>query len=84
MLVLPAALSGHCAAVSRRVLTAQAPVFRARLHSHGAVPRNRAGCSSSHVAAFAEAGAERVLFTLPNAGADKVLPVLDKLAKLHA
>ncbi len=36
------------------------------------------------IAGFAEAGAERVLFSLPNAGGDKVLPALDKLAKLHA
>src|SRR5882724_8750754 len=34
------------------------------------------------VAGFAEAGVERVLYTLPNAGAEKVLPALDKLAKL--
>ena len=33
---------------------------------------------------FEKAGAERVLFALPNAGADQVLPVLDKLAKLRA
>jgi len=36
-----------------------------------------------NVEAFAAAGAERVLFSLPNAGPDKVLPALDKLAKLH-
>jgi len=36
------------------------------------------------VAGFEEAGAERVLFSLPNAGPEKVLPALDKLAKLHA
>ena len=33
--------------------------------------------------AYAEAGVERVLFGLPNAGADKVLPALDRLAKLR-
>jgi probable F420-dependent oxidoreductase len=34
------------------------------------------------LAAYEEAGVERVLFPLPNAGADKVLPALDRLAKL--
>jgi probable F420-dependent oxidoreductase len=33
--------------------------------------------------AYAEAGVDRVLFGLPNAGADKVLPALDRLAKLR-
>ena len=33
--------------------------------------------------AYAEAGVERVLFGLPNAGPDKVLPALDRLAKLR-
>ena len=35
------------------------------------------------LAAFAETGVERVVFVLPNAGADKVLPALDRLAKLR-
>jgi probable F420-dependent oxidoreductase len=35
------------------------------------------------IAGFAEAGVDRVLFTLPNALADQVLPALDELAKLH-
>ena len=35
------------------------------------------------LAAFAEAGVERVLFLLPTAGADRVLPVLDRFAKIR-
>ena len=35
------------------------------------------------LAALTEAGVERVVFGLPNAGADKVLPALDRLAKLR-
>jgi len=34
------------------------------------------------LAAYAEAGVERVLFGLPNAGPQEVMPVLDRLAKL--
>jgi probable F420-dependent oxidoreductase len=36
------------------------------------------------VAGFAEASVDRVLFTLPNAPANDVLPALDKLAKLRS
>jgi len=34
------------------------------------------------LAAYAEAGVERVLFGLPNAGPQEVMPALDRLAKL--
>ena len=39
---------------------------------------------AAQLAAYAEAGVERVLFGLPNAGVDKVLPALDRLANLRA
>jgi len=42
-----------------------------------------AAADAKSLAAFAEAGVERVLFGLPNAGADKVLPALDRLARLR-
>jgi alkanesulfonate monooxygenase SsuD/methylene tetrahydromethanopterin reductase-like flavin-dependent oxidoreductase (luciferase family) len=35
------------------------------------------------LSAFAEAGVERVLFLLPTAPADRVLPVLDRYAKIR-
>ena len=37
---------------------------------------------ATQLAEYEQAGVERVLFTLPNAGADKVLPALDRLASL--
>jgi probable F420-dependent oxidoreductase len=42
-----------------------------------------APADAKSLAAFAEAGVERVLFPLPAAGADQVLPALDRLAKLR-
>jgi probable F420-dependent oxidoreductase len=39
---------------------------------------------SKELAAYAEAGVARVLFGLPNAAPDQVLPALDRLAKLRA
>jgi len=41
-----------------------------------------ASTDAEKLRAYTEAGVERVLFPLPNAGADQVLPALDKLAKL--
>ncbi|HSD10390.1 MAG TPA: LLM class F420-dependent oxidoreductase [Candidatus Binatia bacterium] len=39
---------------------------------------------AKELAAFAEAGVARVLFGLPNAGPDQVVPALDRLAKLRS
>jgi probable F420-dependent oxidoreductase len=42
-----------------------------------------AAADSKQLAAYAEAGVARVLFGLPNAAPDQVLPALDQLAKLR-
>jgi len=43
-----------------------------------------AAAEAKQLAAYSEAGVERVLFGLPNASPDEVLPALDRVAKLRA